>query len=89
MMQVSIAVISGAKFAYPNGVKSKYENVTLHASPSGLAKLHTAPYGRISKTSVMSGSIKYNNLFFMILTSLIKQNLSSNCIISSSFKTTV
>ena len=60
-----IAVRKGAKFAYPNGVKSKYENVFLQGSPSGLAKLHTAPYGKISKIKVIIGSIRYNNLFHL------------------------
>jgi len=62
---VIIAVSRGAKFAYPNGVKSKYEKVSLIVSVGEVAKIHTAPYGKISKISVITGSNKYKNLFFI------------------------
>jgi hypothetical protein len=41
--QVIIAVNSGAKLAYPNGVKSKYEKVSRILSVGDVAKIHTAP----------------------------------------------
>ena len=42
---VSMAVISGAKFAYPNGIRLKYENVSLTLSVGDIAKVQTAPIG--------------------------------------------
>ena len=41
--QVSIAVINGAKFACPNGVRLKYENVSLTLSVGEVANTSTAP----------------------------------------------
>ena len=57
--------MNGAKFAYPNGVKSKYENVSFTRSVGEVENIHTAPNGKISKINVIKGSIKYNNLFFI------------------------
>ena len=54
---VRIAVMNGAKFAYPNGNKLKYENVSLILSVGDVAKIHTAPYGNSSKTVVRIGKI--------------------------------
>ena len=40
---VSVAVISGAKFAQPNGVRLKYEKVSFTLSVGDVAKIQTAP----------------------------------------------
>jgi len=49
---VKRAVKRGKKFAYPNGVKLKYENVCLILSSGPEAKIKTAPLGNISKIRV-------------------------------------
>lgn len=64
--QLKIAVIRGAKLAYPNGIKLKYENVFLITVPSS-AKLRTAPNGSISKkTASTDNAIKMILLFLFI-----------------------
>lgn len=50
-----MAVISGAKFAYPNGIRLKYENVSLTLSVGDGAKVQTAPSGNASNTIVKAG----------------------------------
>ena len=50
---VSMAVISGAKFAYPNGIRLKYENVSLTLSVGDIAKVQTAPIGNADRKSVV------------------------------------
>ena len=65
MMQVSKAVINGAKLAYPNGVKLKYENVSLTLSVGDGANTNTAPQGKICKIIVIIGNI--SNLIFFIV----------------------
>ncbi len=52
---VSMAVISGAKFAYPNGIRLTYENVSLTLSVGDIAKVQTAPIGNASNTIVKAG----------------------------------
>lgn len=52
---VSMAVISGVKFAYPNGIRLKYENVSLTLSVGDGAKVQTAPSGNASNTIVKAG----------------------------------
>ncbi len=52
MATVSMAVISGAKFAYPNGIRLKYENVSFTLSVGDGAKVQTAPSGNASNTIV-------------------------------------
>ena len=51
MATVSVAVISGAKFAQPNGVRLKYENVSFTLSVGDVAKIQTAPKGNNSNSS--------------------------------------
>ena len=67
MMQVSKAVINGAKLAYPNGVKLKYENVSLTLSVGDGANTNTAPQGKICKIIVIIGNIS-NLIFFIVST---------------------
>ena len=55
---VSMAVISGAKFAYPNGIRLKYENVSLTLSVGDIAKVQTAPIGNASNTIVKAGKTR-------------------------------
>ena len=66
-MQVSKAVINGAKLAYPNGVKLKYENVSLTLSVGDGANTNTAPQGKICKIIVIIGNIS-NLIFFIVST---------------------
>ena len=53
---VRTAVTNGAKLAYPNGSRLKYENVSLILSVGDGAKIHTAPNGNISKITVRIGN---------------------------------
>lgn len=64
--QVSKAVINGAKLAYPNGIKLKYENVSLTLSVGDGENTNTAPKGSISKTIVMIGN-GINLIFFIAI----------------------
>ena len=66
-MQVSKAVINGAKLAYPNGVKLKYENVSLTLSVGDGANTNTAQQGKICKIIVIIGNIS-NLIFFIVST---------------------
>lgn len=54
---VKRAVKRGKKFAYPNGVKLKYENVCFILSSGPEAKINTAPLGNISKIRVAVNTI--------------------------------
>lgn len=71
MATVSVAVISGAKFAYPNGIRLKYENVSLTLSVGDGAKVQTAPSGNASNTIVKAGKTT-KLIFFMLCTSVYK-----------------
>ena len=62
-----MAVISGAKFAYPNGIRLKYENVSLTLSVGDGAKVQTAPSGNASNTIVKAGKTT-KLIFFMLCT---------------------
>ncbi len=55
---VKIAVNKGKKFAYPKGVKLKYENVCFILSLGPEEKIKTAPYGKISKIRVAANMIR-------------------------------
>ena len=66
-----MAVISGAKFAYPNGIRLKYENVSLTLSVGDGAKVQTAPSGNASNTIVKAGKTT-KLIFFMLCTSVYK-----------------
>ena len=68
---VSMAVISGAKFAYPNGIRLKYENVSLTLSVGDIAKVQTAPIGNASNTIVKAGKTT-KLIYFMLCTSVYK-----------------
>jgi len=68
---VSMAVISGVKFAYPNGIRLKYENVSLTLSVGDGAKVQTAPSGNASNTIVKAGKTT-KLIFFMLCTSVYK-----------------
>ena len=60
-----IAVISGAKFAYPNGVGAKNGKVILIRTPMSSENMHTAPYGRVSNTIAITEKISIDILFFI------------------------
>ena len=61
-----MAVISGAKFAYPNGIRLKYENVSLTLSVGDGAKVQTAPSGNASNTIVKAGKTTKLNFFHVV-----------------------
>ena len=64
---VSMAVISGAKFAYPNGIRLKYENVSLTLSVGDGAKVQTAPSGNASVYKSWFVDAKLLRLIFVII----------------------
>jgi len=70
-----MAVISGVKFAYPNGIRLKYENVSLTLSVGDGAKVQTAPSGNASNTIVKAGKTT-KLIFFMLCTSVYKSEFS-------------
>ena len=74
MATVSVAVISGAKFAQPNGVRLKYENVSVTLSVGDVAKIQTAPKGNNSNTIVKAGKTA-KQTFFMLYISFTNSNL--------------
>ena len=67
MATVSVAVISGAKFAYPNGVRLKYENVSFTLSVGDVAKIQTAPKGNNSNTIVKAGKTAKQTFFMLYI----------------------
>ena len=71
---VSVAVISGAKFAWPNGVRLKYENVSFTLSVGDVAKIQTAPKGSDSNTIVKAGKTT-KQTFFMLYISFTNSDL--------------
>ena len=75
MATVSVAVISGAKFAQPNGVRLKYENVSFTLSVGDVAKIQTAPNGNNSNTIVKAGKTA-KQTFFMLYISFTNPKLS-------------
>ena len=64
-----------AKFAYPNGIRLKYENVSLTLSVGDGAKVQTAPSGNASNTIVKAGKTT-KLIFFMLCTSVYKFRLN-------------
>ena len=74
MATVSVAVISGAKFAQPNGVRLKYENVSFTLSVGDVAKIQTAPKGNNSNTIVKAGKTA-KQTFFMLYISFTNPDL--------------
>ena len=68
-IHVDNAVSKGAKFAYPKGVKLKYEKVLRHGSPSGLAKFNTAPNG--SASNMIAITLIESKINFFIMVSLL------------------
>ena len=74
MATVSVAVISGAKFAQPNGVRLKYENVSFTLSVGDVAKIQTAPKGNNSNTIVKAGKTA-KQTFFMLYISFTNSDL--------------
>ena len=74
MATVSLAVISGAKFAQPNGVRLKYENVSFTLSVGDVAKIQTAPKGNNSNTIVKAGKTA-KQTFFMLYISFTNSKL--------------
>ena len=77
MATVSVAVISGAKFAQPNGVRLKYENVSFTLSVGDVAKIQTAPKGNNSNTIVKAGKTA-KQTFFMLYISFTNSDLLLN-----------
>ena len=77
MATVSVAVISGAKFAKPNGVRLKYENVSFTLSVGDVAKIQTAPNGNNSNTIVKAGKTA-KQTFFMLYISFTNFDLLLN-----------
>ena len=75
MATVSVAVINGAKFAYPNGVRLKYENVSFTLSVGDVAKIQTAPKGNNSNTIVKAGKTA-KQTFFMLYISFTNPHFS-------------
>ena len=67
MATVSVAVISGAKFAQPNGVRLKYENVSFTLSVGDVAKIQTAPKGNNSNTIVKAGKTAKQTFFMLYI----------------------
>ena len=67
MATVSVAVISGAKFAYPNGIRLKYENVSFTLSVGDIAKIQTAPKGNNSNTIVKAGKTAKQTFFMLYI----------------------
>ena len=59
------------KFAYPNGIRLKYENVSFTLSVGDGAKVQTAPSGNASNTIVKAGKTT-KLIFFMLCTSVYK-----------------
>ena len=76
MATVSVAVISGAKFAQPNGVRLKYENVSFTLSVGDVAKIQTAPKGNNSNTIVKAGKTA-KQTFFMLYISFTNSDFRS------------
>ena len=76
MATVSVAVISGAKFAQPNGVRLKYENVSFTLSVGDVAKIQTAPKGNNSNTIVKAGKTA-KQTFFMLYISFTNSSLQN------------
>ena len=74
MATVSVAVISGAKFAQPNGVRLKYENVSFNLYVGDVAKIQTAPKGNNSNTIVKAGKTA-KQTFFMLYISFTNSDL--------------
>ena len=74
MATVSVAVISGAKFAQPNGVRLKYENVSFTLSVGDVAKIQTAHKGNNSNTIVKAGKTA-KQTFFMLYISFTNSDL--------------
>ena len=67
MATVSVAVISGAKFAQPNGVRLNYENVSFTLSVGDVAKIQTAPKGNNSNTIVKAGKTAKQTFFMLYI----------------------
>ena len=67
MATVSVAVISGVKFAYPNGIRLKYENVSLTLSVGDVAKIQTAPKGNNSNAIVKAGKTAKQTFFMLYI----------------------
>lgn len=65
MTTVHMAVISGGKFAQPNGMGLKYENVSFTLSVGDKANIQTAPNGNVSNTIAKAG--KTTKLIFFML----------------------
>ena len=74
MATVSVAVISGAKFAQPNGVRLKYEKDSFTLSVGDVAKIQTAPKGNNSNTIVKAGKTA-KQTFFMLYISFTNSDL--------------
>ena len=64
---VEIAVKSGPKLAFPNGIISKYEYVFLISSLDSVIEINTAPYGKASNTIAIMGAITNNNRFLVFI----------------------
>ena len=64
-----------ASLQYPNGIRLKYENVSLTLSVGDGAKVQTAPSGNTSNTIVKAGKTT-KLIFFMLCTSVYKSEFS-------------